>query len=94
MGMRVRMAKGRVRKDGMRVGESRWSDGERWCGNSHWRSCSPHPVLLPAAFLQCSAWPSGSGCWLHGGGSMAPLFDLLMLELFPSHSTHLLRAND
>lgn len=31
--MRVRMAKGRVRKDGTRVGELRWSDGERWCGN-------------------------------------------------------------
>lgn len=32
--------------------------------------------------------------WLRGEGSTAPVSDWLMLELFPSHSTHLLRAND
>lgn len=59
--MRVRMAKGRVRREGMSIGwsdrESRWSDGEKWCGNR--RSCSPHPVPLPLAFLLCSAGPQG-----------------------------------
>lgn len=64
------------RREGMRVGKLRHRDGEKWCGNSHLLSCSPHPVPLSACLLlvQRKALQGQGGCWLSWKGQRGYLW--------------------
>lgn len=67
-------------------------DGEERRGDSHLLSCGPRPVPLSASLWVCARGPPGSGrvrAFTEGAAGL-PLFDLLILELFPSHTTHLI----
>lgn len=55
------------RRDGMRLGELRHRDGEKWCGNSRLLSCSPQPcaaVCLPSSSSARKALQGQEGCLL------------------------------
>ena len=83
------MAKGRVGKGGMRVGKLRWREMVWKQSLTELRA----PTLcccLPSSRSVPEALQGQQGCWLsRRGAARLPLFDLLMLELFPSHTTHL-----